>query len=425
MEIIDRAVARLREWNDKVKKPVVTARHSIFKYPELVRKVREKQQERASRENREIPFDGGKVVYNLRRRPPANPLRRKYPMTDMRTTVESVTLSSGRRRNQAWQRQLTPAMPNMPHGQVLKINHLTYQCTMRYIIDSRYFDGTCLTSMSDDMHSDYGGETLEALREREKNPYLVAVSPVRMTLLVKRYTRALCKPFHEITEERYYELLECLPPARMQSDWFFVGEPYYRNLYALCFESDGRYFRAERPIRLSNAEIYRQIREHMEKVNLHPAIVKKASFVKYVNWYKKTVTYIPYYFEYGGKIYFLKNLATRTGSEFGDRRERNEMAALLRNLRGNRYEYCTFYSQKKDIFEFFDWLRKNKYTLEIQGDLFDFADDRSHVDFHGNVCEYSAVFHYRIYSRELFGHIINQLRTVKRYHAWHKRREIR
>ncbi len=82
-----------------------------------------------------------------------------------------------------------------------------------------------------------------------------------------------------------------------------------------------------------------------------------------------------------------KNLATRTGSEFGDRRERNEMAALLRNLRGNRYEYCTFYSQKKDIFEFFDWLRKNKYTLEIQGDLFDFADDRSHVDFHGNVCE--------------------------------------
>ena len=104
-------------------------------------------------------------------------------------------------------------------------------------------------------------------------------------------------------------------------------------------------------------------------------------------------------FEYGGKIYFLKNLATRTGSEFGDRRERNEMAALLRNLRGNRYEYCTFYSQKKDIFEFFDWLRKNKYTLEIQGDLFDFADDRSHVDFHGNVCEYSAVFHYRIYSR--------------------------
>lgn len=72
---------------------------------------------------------------------------------------------------------------------------------MRYIIDSRYFDGTCLTSMSDDMHSDYGGETLEALREREKNPYLVTVSPVRMTLLVKRYTRALSTLF-EATSSR-------------------------------------------------------------------------------------------------------------------------------------------------------------------------------------------------------------------------------
>ena len=171
--------------------------------------------------------------------------------------------------------------------------------------------------------------------------------------------------------------------------------------------------------------VFRQIREHMEKVNLHPAIVKKASFVKYVNWYKKTVAYIPYSFILDGKKRFFRNLATRTGVEFYDRSNRNELAALLRNLRGNDYEYCTFYSQKKDIFEFFDWLRKNKYTLEIQGDLFDFADDRSHVDFHGNVCEYSAVFHYRIYSRKLFGHIINQLRTVKRYHAWHKRREIR
>lgn len=296
---------------------------------------------------------------------------------------------------------------------------------MKYIIDSRYFDGTCLTSMSDDRHNDYGGETLEELHEREKNPYLIAVSPGRMSLLAKRYTRALSRPFREITEERYYDLFECLPPARMGSGWFFVGEPYYGDLYPFCFRSRGRFFQAERSIRLSDAEIFRQIREHMEKADRRPTIVKEASFVKYVSWYKKTVTYIPYHFGYGGKMYFLKNLATRTGSEFDDRRERDEMAALLRNLRGNLYEYCTFYSQKKDIFEFFDWLQQNKYTLEIQGELFDFADDRSHVDFHGNVCEYSAVFHYRIYSRELFSHIINQLRTVKRSHAWHKRRETR
>ncbi|MCS3085364.1 hypothetical protein NXW09_29190 [Bacteroides ovatus] len=177
--------------------------------------------------------------------------------------------------------------------------------------------------------------------------------------------------------------------------------------------------------RLSNVEIYRQIREHMEKVNLHPAIVKKASFVKYVNWYKKTVTYIPYYFEYGGKIYFLKNLATRTGSEFGDRRERNEMAALLRNLRGNRYEYCTFYSQRRTSSSFLTgygrtntrWKsRATCSTLRMTAPTWTFTAMYASI----RLCSITASIH-----ASFFGHIINQLRTVKRYHAWHKRREIR
>ena len=118
VEIIDRAVARLREWNDKVKKPVVTARHSIFKYPELVRKVREKQQERASRENREIPFDGGKVVYNFEE-DRLQILFDKIPDTDMRTTLKRNAFKWAPR-NQAWQRQLT-RNAEYAAGQVLKI----------------------------------------------------------------------------------------------------------------------------------------------------------------------------------------------------------------------------------------------------------------------------------------------------------------
>ena len=72
----------------RVKKPVVTARHSIFKYPELVRKVREKQQEQAGRENREIPFDGGKVVCNFEE-DRLQILFDKIPDTDMRTDLEA------------------------------------------------------------------------------------------------------------------------------------------------------------------------------------------------------------------------------------------------------------------------------------------------------------------------------------------------
>ena len=48
---------------------------------------------------------------------------------------------------------------------------------LKYVIDSRYFNGTCLTSMSDGFHNDYGGETIEELRIRENNPYLKAVTP--------------------------------------------------------------------------------------------------------------------------------------------------------------------------------------------------------------------------------------------------------
>ena len=296
---------------------------------------------------------------------------------------------------------------------------------MKYIIDSRYFDGACLTSMSDDTRSDYGGETLEELRRREKNPYLIAVSPDRMVLLAKRYSRALCRPFREITEERYYDLFECVPPARMGRGWFFVGEPYYGNLHSLCFRSGGRFFTAERSLRLTDGEISGQIRGHTEKLYRHPKIVKGEPFRQYVGWYNTNVAYVPYSLVMDGKKLFLRNLATRTGSAVDDRRNRDETAVLLRSLRANHYEYCTFYSVKKDIFEFFDWLHENKYTLEIQGGLFDFADERSHVDFHGNVCEYSAAFWYRIYSRELFSHIIDQLRTVKRHYAWRKRRETR
>lgn len=204
----------------------------------------------------------------------------------------------------------------------------------------------------------------------------------------------------------------------MGSGWFFVGEPYYGDLYPFCFRSGGRFFMAERSIRLTGEELLRQIQDHTAKANRRPALVKDTPEVRYMAWYRSDVTYVPYSFIVDGKKRFFRSLTTRTGSESDDRRNRDEMAALLRNLRGNHYEYCAFYSPKKDIFEFFDWLRQNKYTLEIQGALFSFAPNRSFVDFHGNVCEYSAAFHYRVYSRELFMHIINQLRTVRRCHAW-------
>lgn len=91
---------------------------------------------------------------------------------------------------------------------------------LKYVIDSRYFNGTCLTSMSDGFHNDYGGETIEELRIRENNPYLKAVTPSDMDKKLRLYHQSLSEPFKEITEEDYYDLLDVLPPLRMRQNSF-------------------------------------------------------------------------------------------------------------------------------------------------------------------------------------------------------------
>ena len=50
---------------------------------------------------------------------------------------------------------------------------------LKFVVDSRSFDGSCVTTMSDGIHGDYHHETLEELRDREKNPYLIAVQKYR------------------------------------------------------------------------------------------------------------------------------------------------------------------------------------------------------------------------------------------------------
>ena len=39
---------------------------------------------------------------------------------------------------------------------------------LKFVVDSRSFDGSCVTTMSDGIHSDYHHETLEELRDRER-----------------------------------------------------------------------------------------------------------------------------------------------------------------------------------------------------------------------------------------------------------------
>ena len=289
---------------------------------------------------------------------------------------------------------------------------------MLLVIDSCYFDSVIVTSMRDDVHSDYGGETLEQLRDRYDNPFLITVTPDRIALLLKRYDNALSQPFEEISEERYYDLLGCVPPKRQHRNRFFVGEAYSGTMYDLCFRLGDRYFKALRDIRLSDEEIDTEISRFAKKLKQHPKIIKGGAIRNHNGWHNRIVMHTPYYFQLGKRKLFLCSLTSDSGNKYDDRRYRREMAERLLNLRRNHYDYCTFHSRYPDIFEFFKWLRENHYTLEVQGSLFSIDPERNYVDFHGNVCEYSAAFHYRIYSRELFENIINQLRRVKRHTVW-------
>lgn len=83
---------------------------------------------------------------------------------------------------------------------------------LKFVVDSRSFDGSCVTTMSDGIHGDYHHETLEELRDREKNPYLIAVSRNTVRKMIRIYLQSLCAPFSEITEERYFDYMDVLPP---------------------------------------------------------------------------------------------------------------------------------------------------------------------------------------------------------------------
>ena len=148
---------------------------------------------------------------------------------------------------------------------------------LKYVIDSRYFNGTCLTSMSDGFHNDYGGETIEELRIRENNPYLKAVTPSDMDKKLRLYHQSLSEPFKEITEEDYYDLLDVLPPLRMRQNSFFVGEPYYGNMYSFCFTRQGRYFKGLRSVLTPQSELDSQIDRHMEIINRKAVISKRGN----------------------------------------------------------------------------------------------------------------------------------------------------
>lgn len=106
VEIVDRAIALVRQWNAKVKKPVITERHKFFTLPDVARKAREKMGETANRENKEVRVNGVTVIWNYQE-DRLQLIFDEKPDKEARELLHGTYRFNWSSRNMAWQRKLT------------------------------------------------------------------------------------------------------------------------------------------------------------------------------------------------------------------------------------------------------------------------------------------------------------------------------
>ena len=184
---------------------------------------------------------------------------------------------------------------------------------LRFIIDSRCFDGSCLTVMSDGIHSDYGHETLEELRERENNPSLIAVPGNAICKKMQIHLQSLCAPFCEITEEDYFDYMDTQPPIRHTRNFFFMSEPYHAGIHRFCFRTDGRYFTGLRSVNTPRKDLEQQMDRHYRKVTFKGGILKEKPMGIFDHTRHSFTVIVPYLFlDKNGEKKFICNLVKGT-----------------------------------------------------------------------------------------------------------------
>lgn len=105
VEIVQRAVNFITEYNFSVKKPVITARNKFFQLPEIAQRIREKLQVVKEQESKEMKFEGGTLVWNYEE-DRLQILFDEIPEDSKRKELKSSGFHWSPR-NKTWQRQLT------------------------------------------------------------------------------------------------------------------------------------------------------------------------------------------------------------------------------------------------------------------------------------------------------------------------------
>lgn len=140
-----------------------------------------------------------------------------------------------------------------------------------YILNPETFKGNVLTTMTaptlDNKHPNYNdllnhtyvdyhdGLTFKAYNEQNENKLIAVTWDYFNEKFYTPHLKSLQGNFEEITEERYFNLLECVPPKKWHNlndslNVFFVGECYTANLYTCCIKDrkTNKFFSALRAI---------------------------------------------------------------------------------------------------------------------------------------------------------------------------------
>ena len=268
--------------------------------------------------------------------------------------------------------------------------------------------------MSDGVHCDYFGNTLEELREKENNPYLIALPVKPLAKRVRIYMESLCGLFKEISEARYYDQLNVLPPIRHNRNSFFMGEPYHGNLHSFYFKTGNRYFTGLRPVDTPHAELQRQIGEHYRRVTRKPEICKWNIVSSKTDGSAGRMGTAYFFVTEEGRQQFICNLTVSVKTEESILEARKDVACILRSLRRHHYTYFTGMGGIDDLDRFMNDMEQNGYTLLATGTFFQYPTSRESVTFTGKIKETGKRFLYRIYDRGIFLHLLKRLRGVKR-----------
>ena len=108
------------------------------------------------------------------------------------------------------------------------------------------------------------GLTFKEYVERGKWDCVCITLDKAVELIEELNTKQFIKPFHEISEEKYMEMLECLPPEKWQTvdgvNIFRMSE-YTTGIITGHYASyEGKYYTAERRTTTPYAEIAKEIK---------------------------------------------------------------------------------------------------------------------------------------------------------------------